>query len=391
MPDQHRPKGNMDGTSPAVPDAPSAVPLKVGVVGCGTISGIYLANLTKRFANVQVAAVSDLVPERAQARAAEFGIPRACTVDEMMADPGIGLVLNLTVPRAHAEIALQAVSAGNHVYTEKPLAISLRDAEKILGLARKKGVRVGGAPDTFLGAGIQTCVRLIDEGAIGMPVAATAFMACHGHEGWHPDPAFYYEQGGGPVFDMGPYYFTALIALMGPAQRVCGSARRTFPRRIVGSGPRTGDVIEVQVPTHVSGTIDFAVGAVATFVMSFDVWHAVLPRIEIYGSDGSLSVPDPNTFGGPVRIRGSSDEEWREVPVPGRFSDNSRGLGLSELVEAIRENRPHRASGELCLHVLEIMHAVHEASSSERYAALRYPVPRPEPFYDQEGEDAVVR
>ena len=165
-------------------------------------------------------------------------------------------------------------------------------------------------------------------------------MTCHGHEAWHPDPAFYYAQGGGPVFDMGPYYFTALVALMGPAQRVCGSAKRTFARRTVGSGPKEGDLIDVQVPTHVAGTIDFAIGAVATFVMSFDVWHAQLPRIEIYGSEGSLSVPDPNTFGGPVRIRSSADTEWHDVPVPPRYEENSRGLGLSEMVDAILHDRP---------------------------------------------------
>jgi len=372
-------------------DTAGGPPLTVGVVGCGTISEIYLSNLARRFPGVQVIAVADLVPERAQARAAEFGIPKACGVEELMADRAIELVLNLTVPRAHAEITLQAVSAGKHVYTEKPLTIGLRDAEKILTLARKKGVRVGGAPDTFLGAGIQACIRLIDEGAIGAPVAATAFMTCHGHESWHPDPAFYYEAGGGPVFDMGPYYFTALVALLGPAQRVCGSARRTFSRRVVETGPRAGEIIEVAVPTHAAGTIDFAIGAVATFVMSFDVWHAELPRIEVYGTDGSLSVPDPNTFGGPVRVRGSQDREWREVPAGGPFADNSRGLGLAEMAAGIRANRPHRASGELALHALEIMHAVHEASSSGRYAELRYPVPRPEPFGDQEEPHAAIQ
>jgi predicted dehydrogenase len=354
---------------------------RVGVIGCGNISGIYLTNLAQKFDNVELAAVADLLPERASASAAEHGIPRACSVEELLADPGIDVVLNLTVPNAHAEVTLQAIAAGKHVYSEKPLAVSLRDGERILTLARKKGVRVGAAPDTFLGDGIQACVRLINEGAIGLPVAATAFMTCHGHEGWHPDPAFYYAQGGGPVFDMGPYYFTALVALMGPAQRVCGSVKRTFARRTVGSGPKEGEIIDVQVPTHAAGTIDFAVGAVATFVMSFDVWHAQLPRIEIYGSDGSLSVPDPNTFGGPVMFRASTDTEWHDVPVAPKHGENSRGLGLSEMVDAIIHDRPHRASGAMALHVLEIMHAVHEASSAERYATLRFPVDRPEPLY----------
>lgn len=353
---------------------------RVGVVGCGNVSGIYLANLARMFDTVEVTAVADPLPERAQAAAAEHGMARACSVEELLADPGIEIVLNLTVPLAHAEITLEAIAAGKHVYTEKPMAVSLRDGERILALARKKGVRVGTAPDTFLGSGIQTSIRLLDEGAIGMPVAATAFMTCHGPEGWHPDPDFFYGQGGGPVFDMGPYYFTALVALLGPALRVCGSVKRTFPHRTVGSGPKEGESIDVQVPTHAAGTIDFAVGAVATFVMSFDVWHAELPHLEIYGSEGSMSVPDPNTFGGPVRIRGSMDAEWHDVPVPPLYAENSRGLGLSEMVHAMRENRPHRASGALGLHVLEIMHAVHEASSSERYATLRFPVPRPEPF-----------
>jgi predicted dehydrogenase len=353
---------------------------KVGIVGCGTISGIYLSNLATKFPNVEVTAVADLLPERAQAKAAEHGIPRACSVEELISDPEIQIVLNLTVPLSHAEVTLQAISAGKHVYTEKPLSVSLREGERILTLARKKGVRVGAAPDTFLGAGIQTCIRLINEGAIGMPVAATAFMTCHGHEAWHPDPAFYYASGGGPVFDMGPYYFTALVALLGPAQRVCGSVKRSFPRRTVGSGPNAGQIIDVEVPTHAAGTIDFAIGAVATFVMSFDVWHAQLPRIEIYGSEGSLSVPDPNTFGGPVMIRESTDAEWRDVPVPAAYAENSRGLGLSEMADAIREGRPHRASGALGLHVLEIMHAVHEASSAERYSTLKFPVSRPEPL-----------
>ena len=350
---------------------------KVGIVGCGNISEIYIKNLTTMFPNTEVAAVADLLPERARAKADAHGIPKACTVEELLGDPSIDVVLNITIPRAHYEVTMAALEAGKHAYTEKPLAISLKEGEKILALARKKGLAVGCAPDTFLGAGIQTCLRLIDEGAIGAPVAATAFMTCHGHESWHPDPAFYYQSGGGPVFDMGPYYFTALIAMLGPARRVSGSVRRSFPRRVVGSGPKAGQVIEVEVPTHAAGTIDFECGAVVTFVMSFDVWHAELPRIEIYGMGGSLSVPDPNGFGGPVKMRGSTDAAWQDVPVTLPHAENSRGLGLSDMVEAIGSGRQPRASGALGLHALEIMHAVHEASSSERSVTLRWPVDRP--------------
>ncbi len=353
---------------------------RVGVIGCGTISEIYLKNLTTRFDNVEVAAVADLVDERAAAKAAAHGIPRACTVEELLADPSVEVVLNLTVPSAHAEVSMAALAAGKHVHSEKPFAISMKDADRTLALARKKGLRVGTAPDTFLGAGIQTCVRLIDEGAIGVPVAAVAFMANHGPEAWHPDPGFYYAQGGGPVFDMGPYYFTALLALLGPARRVSGSVRRTFRNRVIGSGPNEGQRIDVEIPTHAAGTIDFECGVIATFVMSFDVWSSQLPRIEIYGSEGSLSVPDPNTFGGPVLIRGKDDTEWREVPLELPWAENSRGLGLSEMIQAIVTGRPHRASGALGMHALEIMHAVHDASGSGRAVELRYPAPRPQPL-----------
>jgi predicted dehydrogenase len=353
---------------------------RVGVIGCGTISEIYIKNLSTLFGNVEVAAIADLVPERAAAKAAAHGIPRVCSVEELLADPSIEVVLNLTVPAAHAEVSLAALAAGKHVHTEKPLAIGMKDADRILALARKKGLRVGSAPDTFLGAGIQTCLRLIDEGAIGVPVAATAFMANHGPEGWHPDPGFFYAQGGGPVFDMGPYYFTALIALLGPARRLSGSVRRTFRNRLIGSGPNAGQAIDVEIPTHAAGTIDFECGAIATFVLSFDVWSSQLPRLEIYGSEGSLSVPDPNTFGGPVRVRGRDDTEWREVPLELPYAENSRGLGLSEMVQAIGTGRPHLASGALAMHALEIMHAVHDASGSGKAVELRCPVPRPEPL-----------
>ena len=352
---------------------------QVGVIGCGTISEIYLSNLTTRFTNVPVAAVADIDGARATEKAAAHGL-KSCSVEDMLSDDSIEVILNLTTPLSHAEICLAALGAGKHVYTEKPLCVSMKDAERIMTLARKKNLRVGAAPDTFLGAGLQTCLRLIDEGAIGVPVAATAFMTGHGPESWHPNPAFYYGQGGGPVFDMGPFYFTALIALLGPAQRVSGSVSRTFSRRVVGTGPKAGQLIDVEVPTHAAGTIDFACGAIVSFIQSFDVWHANLPRIEIYGTEGSLSVPDPNTYGGPVRMRASVDEEWIDVPVVSPEGENLSGLGLSEMVDAMATGRAHRASGALALHALEIMHAVHDASSSERYVTLRYPAPRPEPL-----------
>jgi predicted dehydrogenase len=354
-------------------------PLKIGLVGCGTISKIYLEN-ARKLDDLEVVACADLVPERALARTAEFGVPRALTVDELLADPEVEIVLNLTVPAAHAEVGMAALAAGNSVYGEKPLAVRREGGVGLLEGARAKGLRVGNAPDTFLGGGIQTCRRLIDEGAIGEPVAALAFFMNHGHEHWHPDPDFYYQPGGGPMFDMGPYYLTALVSLLGPIRRVTGSARATFPERTITSQPKAGTKINVNTPTHVAGVLDFRDGAVATIVTSFDVWPSELPRIEIYGSEGTLGVPDPNTFGGPVRIRRPGEREWTEVPLTHGYTGNSRGLGLADLARSIREGRPARASGELAYHVLDAMQAFLDASASGRHVELASTCQRPEPM-----------
>lgn len=354
----------------------SVSPVRVGVVGCGNISDIYLRTCPT-FEVLEVVACADLVLERAQAKAAQHNIPRACTVDELLADPAIDLVLNLTIPRAHAGVALAAIAAGKSVYNEKPLAITRAEAQEMLQQAAARGVLVGGAPDTFLGAGIQTCRALIDAGTIGAPVAATAFMVNHGHEHWHPDPAFYYQVGAGPMFDMGPYYVTALVALLGPATRVTGSTRISFPERTIASEPKRGERIAVEVPTHVAGVIDFASGAIATIITSFDVWTANLPLLEIYGSLGTLAAPDPNTFGGPITVR-RGREAAEDVPVTRPYSENSRGLGVADLAYAIRTGRPARAAGELAYHVLDIMHAIHDASRDGRHVELTSTCARPE-------------
>ena len=357
----------------------SSLPIKVGIIGCGNISGIY-CQMLKTFPILEVAACADLIPERAQARAAEFGIPRACSVEELLADPEIKIVVNLTIPVAHAEVAFRALEAGKCVHNEKPLAITREDGQRLLALAKAKGLRVGSAPDTFLGGGIQTCRKLIDDGWIGEPIAATAFMTCHGHESWHPDPEFYYKVGGGPMFDMGPYYLTALINLMGPVRRVTGSARITFPERTITSQPKYGTKIKVDVPTHVAGVMDFANGAIGTIITSFDVWAAELPRIEIYGTAGTLSVPDPNGFGGPVRVLRAGAKEWSEIPLTHGYARNYRGVGVADMAYALRSGRPHRASGELAYHVLDIMHAFHDASREGRHIELSSTCQRPAPL-----------
>jgi predicted dehydrogenase len=350
--------------------------IKVGVIGCGNISSIYL-EVGQTFEILEIAAVADLIPERAQAQAAKYHIARACSVDELLADPEIQIVINLTIPNAHAEVGQLAVEAGKSVYNEKPLTISREDACRLLDTAQTRGVRVGGAPDTFLGGGLQTCRKLIDDGWIGEPVAATAFMLCHGHESWHPAPEFYYKVGGGPMFDMGPYYLTALVALMGPVRRVTGSARITFPERTITSQPLFGKKVEVEVPTHVAGVLDFANGAIATVVTSFDVWSAEVPRIEIYGTQGSLSVPDPNTFGGPVRVRRAGASEWSEIPLTHGYAKNSRSLGVADMACALRSGRPHRANGQMAYHVLDIMHAIHDASRLGAHVNLTSTCARP--------------
>jgi len=352
---------------------------KIGIVGCGNISDIY-CEAGNKFDILDIVACADLDMTRAQAKAEKHSIPTACSTAELLANPVIDIVVNLTIPQAHAEVALAAVEAGKSVYNEKPLTISREDGARLLQMAEKKGVRVGGAPDTFLGGGLQTCRKLIDDGEIGEPVAATAFMTCHGHESWHPDPEFYYKVGGGPMFDMGPYYLTALVAMLGPVNRVTGSTRITFPERTITSQPKSGQKITVDVPTHVVGVLDFASGAVGTIITSFDVWFAELPRIEIYGTQGSLSVPDPNTFGGPVRIRQAGDTEWREVPLSYGYAENSRGLGVADMAHALHSGRPHRANGELAFHVLDLMHAFHEASALGRHIDLGSSCQRPAAF-----------
>jgi len=351
-------------------------PLKIGVVGCGDISGIYLKNL-QTFHETRVVACADLVRERAAAKAAEYGVARVCSTQELLSDPQIEIVVNLTVPRAHGEIAVAALEAGKSVYNEKPLAIKRADAQRMLAIARERRLRVGCAPDTFLGAGLQTCRRLIDDGTIGTPVAATAFMVCRGHERWHPDPEFFYQVGGGPMLDMGPYYVTALVQMIGPVRRVCGSTRITFPERTITSQPKHGQKIKVETPTHITGVLDFVSGAVATIATSFDIWHTNLPLLEVHGSDGSLSVPDPNGFGGPVRLRRAEDKEWVEAPLELPYSENSRGVGVADMAHAIRTGRPHRASGELAYHVLDIMHSFQESSQQGRHLELKSTCQRP--------------
>ncbi len=344
-------------------------PVQIGVIGCGNISDVYFRT-SLAFPMLEVAACADQIPERAEAQARLYHLPRACSVDELLADPEIEIVVNLTPPLAHAEIALTAVAAGKSVYNEKPLAVDLGAAAQLLEGAASQGLFVGCAPDTFLGSSLQACRKLIEDGALGQPVGATAFLLSRGPESWHPDPEFFYKTGGGPMFDMGPYYLTALISLLGPAKRVTASARISYPKRVIGSKPHRGQEIQVEVPTYVSGVIDFQSGAVASLLTTFDVWTTGLPGIEVYGSEGSLRLGDPNLFGGPVHLRRSSSPDLEPVAGANPYDTNVRGLGVADMALAMREGRPHRANGQMAYHVLEIMHAFYEASASGQHVAL---------------------
>ncbi|MDQ2655081.1 MAG: Gfo/Idh/MocA family oxidoreductase [Chloroflexota bacterium] len=361
----------------------SDAPVMVGLIGCGNISEIYLKN-DARFEPFQIVAVSDLMPERARQRAEAFGLT-AMPVADLLADPAIEVALNLTVPLAHAAVDEQVMAAGKSVYSEKPLAVDLADGQRLVAMAAAQGVRLGVAPDTFLGAGLQTCRRAIDDGLIGEPVAATAFFQSHGPETWHPNPEFLYIYGGGPLLDMAPYYLTALVSLLGPVRRVTGSARASFAERVLGSPGREGERIPVETPTHLAAVLDFAAGPIATLVTSFDVWASEAPRLEVYGSEGTLSVPDPNTFGGPVRLRRAGDEAWEELPISLPWDTNSRGLGLADLCASLRSGAPHRASGDLALHVLEIMHAVGAASETGAHITIQTAPERPAPLTETLG------
>lgn len=353
--------------------------MKVGIIGCGNISGIYFQNLAV-FDNVEVKACADLNMDAAKAKAAEHGC-KALTVDKLLRDKEIEIVVNLTVPKAHYGVAMSVLQAGKHVYSEKPMSLTRDEAKTLLETAKAAGLRVGNAPDTFFGGSHQTCRKLIDDGWIGEPVAAEAFMLCHGHESWHPSPEFYYEVGGGPMFDMGPYYLTALVNMMGPVRRVSGSVRATFPTRRITSAPKYGKVVEVETPTHISGTMDFANGAIGTIITSFDTWDSLLPRIEVHGTLGSMMVPDPNGYGGPVLISvPGRTEGWKEVPPAFGFLGNKRGAAVADMAAAIRAGRPHRASGELAAHVLDVMHAFLDSSDKGRHIIPVTKCERPAPL-----------
>jgi predicted dehydrogenase len=353
-------------------------PVGIGIIGCGNISPAYL-KAAKKFPILDIIALADANPAAAEARASEFGL-EARAIDALLADPTIEIVLNLTIPKAHVEVGLQAIAAGKHVHSEKPLGVTVAEAGKLIAAAKARGVRVGCAPDTFLGGAHQTARRAVDDGLIGRPIAGAAFFMCPGHERWHPNPGFYYLAGGGPMLDMGPYYVTDLVNLLGPVASVSGVATRTRSERVVASQPLAGTRVPVEGATHVTGTLIFASGAAVSMTMSFDVARHRHGPIELYGETGSLIVPDPNHFGGKVEFATAS-EDWREVPTKGPYADgNYRIVGLADMAQAVRSGRPHRASGELAFHVLEVMEAFQTSSDTGKSVAISTRPQRPAPL-----------
>ncbi len=330
----------------------------VGVIGAGVISTEYLTNLTS-FPDVEVLFVADIDLDRAKAQAEAFGVPNSGTVEQLLADDDIEIVVNLTIPKVHVEVALQVLEAGKNVWSEKPFSLDRESGRQLLERAHEKNLRVATAPDTFLGAGIQSARRLVEQGTIGVPLTALTLMQSPGPESWHPNPDFLFQEGAGPLFDIGPYYLTALVQLFGPVARVSAVASKAREKRIIGSGPRAGQEFEVTVPTHVSALYQFESGQTAQSVFSFDS-KLGRTQFEVAGADGTVVVPDPNTFDGDLIVHGADGIET----IPATGSTSSRGTGVVELARAIRAGVPERASGEQAYHVLDVMVSTIEAGLS---------------------------
>jgi predicted dehydrogenase len=351
-------------------------PLGVAIIGCGNISNQYLQNLAA-FPDVKVLLCADIDADRAKAQAAAYDVPAWGSVEQALEHPGVRLVVNLTVPAAHAEVASAAVAAGLHVWNEKPLTVDVAAGRALLAQAADKGVRVGCAPDTVLGAGIQSARRLITAGGIGTPLSALTLLQSRGPESWHPDPAFFFTPGAGPLFDLGPYYLSALATLFGPARRVAAVGRRARESRVVGSGPRAGTEFNVAVPTYVAALAEYAGGQAASLLFSWDSQLSRQGFVEISGTEATLAVPDPNRFDGDLRVRRAGEEDWTVIPSTGAAA--GRGTGVVDMVRSIARGEPHRASGEMALHVLEMMTAIEQSAATAAFEQVEtsFDVPAP--------------
>jgi predicted dehydrogenase len=350
-----------------------AGPVGIGVIGAGTISDTYLENLTN-FADTEVLAIGDIVSEAALEKADNYNVPVAGDVDVVLNEPDVEIVVNLTIPAAHAEVASQAIAAGKHVWNEKPLALDRVSGQTLLNEAEAAGLMVGCAPDTFLGSGLQKACRLADQGSIGTPLTGLALLQLPGPESWHPNPAFLYAVGAGPLFDLGPYYLTALVQVFGPVSSVAALGSKARERRVIGSGPKAGEEFDVSVPSHVSALVQFESGQSAQAIFSFD---SALPRtlLEVNGTDATMLFPDPNYFDGAIAVRRRDGEDWETVAKT--TAQSSRGTGVLDMARALREDRPHRAQGLLAYHVLDTMIAIAESVESRAFVEVASSADKP--------------
>ncbi|WP_205521422.1 Gfo/Idh/MocA family protein [Phaeobacter sp. LSS9] len=375
--------------------------LGIGIIGCGNISLTYL-KMIPLFSGMTLRAVADINPEAAQARAAEHGL-RAETVEGLLAAEDIAVVVNLTVPEAHYPLTRRILEAGKHAYSEKPLALTLDQAMALRDLAGQRGLRVGSAPDTFLGGSHQLARAMIDEGRVGRVIGGTCHVMSRGMEHWHPNPDFFFQPGGGPVLDLGPYYIANLIQLLGPVRSVAAMTAASFPTRTIGNGPRHGEEIPVDTATNIHALLEFETGAIITLGASWDVWTSSHPNMELYGTKGTLQLPDPNYFGGVVRMsEGDGDltplapeddhpfAQPNETRPDGRRQANYRAAGLADMVAAITQNRPHRCGIELAAHTVDVMMAILKAGETRAWVATTTSCPRPAPLPPQAAQ-ALMR
>lgn len=375
--------------------------VKIGIVGCGVICHTYISNIKSTYQWLEIVACADLVLDKARAVASQYDIPIACSLEELLQNGDVEIIVNLTTPIAHTDINQKALEAGKHVYCEKPLALTLEDAKVTLELAKKMDLMLGCAPETFLGAGLQTCRKIIDEGWIGTPISATANMISYGVETWHASPEFYYKSGGGPMMDMGPYYVTALVSLLGPIDKIGCFNNIGHETRQIYSEPLRGKIIDVEVPTNYTGIMHFKNGAIANINMSFDIWFSNLPLLEIYGTEGTLVIPDPNMFGGQIKIfrkekvldaveskiyGGESNtltdtESLKDIPqIYPQPLQNMRGLGILDMAFALVNGRKHRANEELAYHVTEALIGFDKCSKEGLIYSMQSSCSRPNPL-----------
>lgn len=349
----------------------------VGIIGCGAIAGQYLHNAREVYSDYfEITAVADLLPERAKARAEEFGIGKYGAPEIIYGDDTIDIVINLTVPVAHEEISVRILESGKHVYTEKPLAVSREGMRHILNTAEQCGKRVGCAPDSFLSAPNQTAKKALEEDWIGAPIGVNAICAMRGNEYWRPDADFFYQKGAGPMMDMAPYYMNLLVSMFGGVETVQTMAKITWPERTIKVAPRRGEKIAVEVPTYVSSAMKFENGVIATFVNSFDIWATKQPYIEIYGEKGTMVIPDPNVYTGDVLIRRFRDSEWRVLPQFVEYESYGRGIGIVDMIRSIEAGVPHKASGEMGYHVTDVIIAMDESARQKRELTVTSTAPK---------------